>query len=233
MKKIVLVMMACCFALMSQAQDFKYCMSYEDFVANKWTPIDSLTQGRTLKFPEVKYDYNEYKIKTGDKVADKFLKKNVFAVSAGKQLYVNCRNMRHNDIVLDVMGYTQAYRYDHDKLCLAVYHINDGAFLLGLGADVASLFTSLPMSIALATTSTALWLASDKLNSFRCYLVDHNANEKGRYDVTRMNDEYMDHLLAHDGQLLARYHAISNKTERQSAANILPTLMAKGLVDKE
>ena len=58
MKKRVLVMMACCFALMSQAQDFKFCMSYEDFVANKWTPIDSLTQGRTLKFPEVKYDYN-------------------------------------------------------------------------------------------------------------------------------------------------------------------------------
>ena len=48
-----------------------------------------------------------------------------------------------------------------------------------------------------------------------------------------MNDEYMDHLLAHDGQLLARYHAVSNKTQRQSAANILPTLMAKGLVDKE
>ncbi len=57
--------------------------------------------------------------------------------------------------------------------------INDGAFLLGLGADVASVFTPLGTSIALRGASTALWLGRHQLNSFRCYLVDTDANEKG------------------------------------------------------
>ena len=57
--------------------------------------------------------------------------------------------------------------------------INDGAFLLGLGADVASVFTPLGTSIALRGAFTALWLGRHQMNSFRCYLVDTDANEKG------------------------------------------------------
>ena len=127
----------------------------------------------------------------------------------------------------------QGYPYDGNKLIVAVYHINDGAFLLGLGADVASFFTPLGTSIALDGVSAAIWLGRNQLNSFRCYVIDTDANEKGRYPVTRIDDEYMEKLLANDAHLLARYKAVSKKRDRQSASNVLAILTEKGLVPAE
>ena len=101
---------------------------------------------------------------------------------------------------------------------------------MGLGADVASVFTPLGPSIGLQSVSTALWLGRDKLNSHRCYLIDADADEKGRYAVTRINDEFMEKLLANDAHLLNRYKAVSKKSERQSASNVLAILTEKGLV---
>ncbi len=233
MKKFIVIFMMCCLPLISQAEVYKVCMTYADFVADNWVSIDSLVDGRTLRMPQMKYEDGCYKIKTGDKMADQILKKQAFAVSFGKQLYVNCRNLRDDDVILDVSGYTQAYRYDGNKLCAAVYHINSGATFLSLGADIASCFVKAPMSIALNATSTLLWINRDKLNSFRCFLIDSDANTKGRYPVTRMNDKFMEQQLSGDASLFARYKACKNKQERLSAANILPILMEKGLVGEE
>ena len=127
----------------------------------------------------------------------------------------------------------QGYPYAGNKVLIAVYHINDGAFLMGLGADVTSLFTPLGTSIALQSASTALWLSRNQLNSYRCYLIDTDANENGRYNVTRIDDDYMGKLLANDAHLLARYNAVSNKRERQSASNVLAILTEKGLISAD
>lgn len=233
MKKFAMMMMACCMPMMMMAQSVQYCMTYGDYKAGHWTAVDNLVGGRTEQMPQIKWDDTEYKIKTGDKEADKKLKKEVLAIKAGKQIYVNCRNLREDDVILDCSNYVQGYQYDGDKLIVAVYHINDGAFLLGLGADVASFFTPLGTSIALRGTSAAIWLGRNQLNSFRCYVIDTEANEKGRYPVTRIDDEYMEKLLANDAHLLARYKAVSKKKERQSASNVLAILTEKGLVPAE
>lgn len=231
MKKNVFVsLLFCCLSLMAQAQVAKYCMTYADFVADKWTPVDSLTEGRTQQAVQMKFADNEVKFKTGDKEADKILRKDVFAVDYGGHLFVNCRNLRNNDIPLDISGYTQAVRYDNNKLCVMTYKINDAAFLLGFGADVASFFVSTPVSLGLRTTSTALWLCKDHLNSYVCYLVDSDTNAKGKTPVTRINDKFMEQLLADDTAMLGKYNAISGKKSRQSAANVLPILMEKGLI---
>ena len=183
--------------------------------------------------PQIKMDETDYKVKSGDKATDRILKKEVFAISFGKNLYVNCRNLRCNDIILDTQQYVQAYPYAGNKLLIAVYHINDGAFLMGLGADVASVFTPIGPSIALKSASAALWLNRSKLNSYRCYLIDTDANEKGRYPVTRIDDDYMTNLLSDDAHMLARYNAVSSKRDRQSASNVLAVLTEKGLVEAE
>ena len=200
-----MMMMACCMPMMMMAQSVQYCMTYGE----------------------------EYKIKTGDKEADKKLKKEVLAIKAGKQIYVNCRNLRDDDVVLECSNYVQGYPYDGNKLIIAAYHISNGAFLLGFGSDIASMFTPLGTSVALKGVSAAVWLGRNQLNSFRCYVVDTDANEKGRYPVTRINDEYMEKLLANDAHLLARYKAVSNKKERQSASNVLAIMTEKGLVPSE
>ena len=231
MKKLIVMMMVSCLPVMMMAQPAKYCMTYSDYKSHNWNTIDSLVNGRSEMIPQIKMDETDYKVKSGDKATDRILKKEVFAISFGKNLYVNCRNLRCKDIILDTQQYVQAYPYAGNKLLIAVYHINDGAFLLGLGADVASIFTPLGPSIALQTASTALWLNRSKLNSYRCYLIDTDANEKGRYAVTRIDDAYMTKLLSDDAHMLARYNAVSSKRERQSASNVLAVLSEKGLVE--
>ena len=231
MKKLVVMMMVSCLPTMMMAQPAKYCITYSDYKAHNWNTIESLVNGRSEMIPQIKMDESDIKVKSGDKEVDRILKKEVFAITFGKQLYVNCRNLRCKDIILDTQNYVQAYPYAGNKLLIAVYHINDGAFLLGLGADVASIFTPLGPSIALQTASTALWLNRSKLNSYRCYLIDTDANEKGRYAVTRIDDAYMTKLLSDDAHMLARYNAVSSKRERQSASNVLAVLSEKGLVE--
>ena len=233
MKKLVVMMMVSCLPTMMMAQPAKYCMTYSDYKTHNWNTIESLVDGRSEMLPQIKMDETDYKVKSGDKATDRILKKEVFAISFGKNLYVNCRNLRCNDIILDTQQYVQAYPYAGNKLLIAVYHINDGAFLLGFGANVASIFTPLGTSIALQTASTALWLNRSKLNSYRCYLIDTDANEKGRYPVTRIDDDYMTNLLSDDAHMLARYNAVSSKRERQSASNVLAVLTEKGLVEAE
>ncbi len=228
-----MMMMVSCLPAMLMAQSAKYCMTYSDYKANHWNTIESLVDGRSDVMPQIKMNETDYKVKSGDKEADRILKKQVFGISFGKQLYVNCRNLRYKDIILDTQQYVQGYPYAGNKILIAVYHINDGAFLLGLGADVASVFTPLGTSIALQSASTALWLGRNKLNSHRCYLIDTDANEKGRYDVTRVDDEFMGKLLANDAHLLARYNAVSNKRDRQSASNVMAILTEKGLIAAE
>lgn len=231
MKKLIVMMMVSCLPVMMMAQPAKYCMTYSDYKTHNWNTIESLVNGRSEMIPQIKMDETDYKVKSGDKATDRILKKEVFAISFGKNLYVNCRNLRCKDIILDTQQYVQAYPYAGNKLLIAVYHINDGAFLLGLGADVASIFTPLGPSIALQTASTALWLNRSKLNSYRCYLIDTDANEKGRYAVTRIDDDYMTKLLSDDAHMLARYNAVRSKRERQSASNVLAVLSEKGLVE--
>ena len=233
MKKLVVMMMVSCLPTMMMAQPAKYCMTYSDYKAHNWNTIESLVNGRSEMIPQIKMDESDIKVKSGDKEVDRILKKEVFAITFGKQLYVNCRNLRCKDIILDTQNYVQAYPYAGNKLLIAVYHINNGAFLMGLGADVASVFTPIGPSIALRSTSTALWLSRKKLDSHRCYLIDTDANEKGRYPVTRIDDDFMAKLLANDAHLLARYNAVSNKKDRQSASNVLAVLTEKGLVEAE
>ena len=233
MKKFFVMMMVSCLPTMMMAQPAKYCMTYSDYKTHNWNTIESLVDGRSEMLPQIKMDETDYKVKSGDKATDRILKKEVFAISFGKNLYVNCRNLRCNDIILDTQQYVQAYPYAGNKLLIAVYHINDGAFLLGLGADVASVFTPIGPSIALKSASAALWLNRSKLNSYRCYLIDTDANEKGRYPVTRIDDDYMTNLLSDDAHMLARYNAVSSKRDRQSASNVLAVLTEKGLVEAE
>ena len=120
MKKNVFVLaLFCCLTVMAQAQVAKYCMTYADFVAGKWNSVDELTKGRQAC--QIKTDNKQVRFKTGDKAADKMLKKEAFAVMYGDQLFVNCRNLRCNEICLDVFGYTQAGRQQGSERWLVGY----------------------------------------------------------------------------------------------------------------
>jgi len=217
----------------AQAQsqlDARVCMTYSDFVAGNWISVDSLVGGRTKQICQLRQEDNQFRVKTGDKEADNILKKDVLVLEYGGHLYVNCRYLRCNDVPLDVTNYSQAYRYDGNKLCVVAHWINGGALLAGIAGDVVTAVAPLPVSIPSAVGSSVLWYNMDKLNSFRCYYLDADANAKGKTAVTRIADEFMSKILADSPELLERYKALDKKRARQSAANILPFLKEKGLI---
>ena len=114
----------------------------------------------------------------------------------GDQLYVNCRNLRNNGVRLDVSGYTQAVRYDKDKVCVMAYKIDDGSFFLGIGLDVASVFVdNKAAKVGLGAAAIGTMIGNEFLSKTVCYLVDNDADVKGKIPVTRMNDQYMENLL--------------------------------------
>ena len=233
MKKNVFVLALFCFvSMMANAEVAKYCMSYEDFVADNWKSLDELTAGRTKQVCQIKSgDHGVFYFKTGDKQSDKVLKKEAFAVMYGKQLYVNCRNLRDNDVCLETSKYVQAVPYGDNKLCVMAYKTNTLLALADIGCLAASIFVDNTwVSLGLVSGSVGAGIANDRLSDFVCYLIDSNANAKGRTPITRINDRFIEHLLSDDTPLFDRYMAIKSKHNRQSAANVLPILMEKGLV---
>ena len=171
------------------------------------------------------------KLKTGDKVADKILKDQAFAVSYGKWIFVNCRNLRYNNAPLDTRNYVRAFRYNGNMLGMAIVRSNMATILTEMCLDVTGYLVPFGFSIALGITSWTIDLVSDNLRKCRCFFIDGDPDPNGCYSVTYMNDEYIQYLLVDDFHLLERYMAVSKKKKRQSAANILPVLIAKGLVE--
>lgn len=141
-KKIFVLSMMICLAVAAQAQVAKYCMNYSDFVSGNWKSVDELTQGNIKQACQLKSGDKYYYFRTGDKNADRVLKKEAFAIMYGDQLFVNCRNLRYNDCPLDVSSYTHAVRFDKDKLCVLAYKNHDASLLLGAGLLLGSCFVN-------------------------------------------------------------------------------------------
>ena len=233
MKKNVFVLALFCFvSMMANAEVAKYCMSYEDFVADNWKSVDELTAGRTKQVCQIKSgDHGVFYFKTGDKQSDKVLKKEAFAVMYGQQLFVNCRNLRNN-VGLETSKYVQAVRYDKDKLCLLAFKTDGVTAVAAFGTAAVGLFAgNTATRLGFTSTSIALGIANESLSNLKCYLLDGTVNQEGKTAITRINDDFMDQLLVNDTPLLERYKAVKAKHNRQSAANILPILMEKGLVE--
>lgn len=231
-KNVFVIIVLCCVSLIAKADVAKYCMSYADYVAGNWKSVSELTEGRTKQVCQLKSDDHCVYFKTGDKESDQILKKQAFAVMYGKQLYVNCRNLRCDDVCLETSKYVQAVPYGDHKLCVMAYKTNTLLALADIGCLAASIFVNDTwVSLGLVSGSIGAGIANDCLSDFVCYLIDSNANAKGKTPITRMNDQFMENLLSDDAPLLDRYKAIKSKHNRQSAANVLPILMEKGLVE--
>ena len=230
-KKTFVLALVICLAMGAQAQVAKYCMNYSDFVSGNWKSVDDLTQGRTKQACQLKSGNKYYYFRTGDKSADKILKKQAFAVMYGDKLFVNCRNLLYKDHSLDVTSYTPAVRFDKNKVCVMAYKTDDASLLLGAGLLLGSCFVDNPwVSLGMDAAGAGCWIGNEFLSKTYCYLVDSNANGNGKYNTVCMNDTYMEQLLNHDAKLLEKYKAIHNKRNRQSSSNVIPILMEKGLI---
>lgn len=215
-------------SMQAQTHGAKYCKNFAEFSAGQWTPVSTLIKGDT-KSCELKVDDNEFKFKTGDKDADKVLKKESLVVEYGGHLYVNCRNLNCEQFSLDINNYSQAYRYGGGKLLVVAYHISDASFLGSLAGDIIGLTTSGVVSAAASVGSSVAWYGSKNLKGFRCYLLS-KTDEEGDGTTQGLDDEFMEKLLADSPALLKSYKSAEKKSERYSASHILPLLRQKGLI---
>lgn len=231
MKKIITLAVALLVAVTTQAQlEAKYCMNYDDFLNNRWESVDALIKNESKQVLQLKESDHGFNVKTGDKNADAVLKKEALVLQYGGHLYVNSRNLRYKDRALGVSNYTQAYRYDQNKLLVVAYWVSGTGIALSLAADVAAIAAPNNLSVPAMIGSELVWVGTQQLNNHRCYLLDSEANEKGKTAVTMIDDEFMETLLADNQALLDRYMATSKKNTRLSAANVLPVLMEKGMI---
>jgi len=113
---------------------------------------------------------------------------------------------------------------------VVAYWVSGTGIALSLAADVAAIAAPNNLSVPAMIGSELVWVGTQQLNNHRCYLLDSEANEKGKTAVTMIDDEFMETLLADNQALLDRYMATSKKNTRLSAANVLPVLMEKGMI---
>ena len=71
---------------------------------------------------------------------------------------------------------------------------------------------------------------NDLMEHHVLYLIDKEPNAKGKIIMTRINDQFMEQLLRDDPVTFEQYYGRGKKGTRQSAANILPILVKKGLI---
>ena len=233
MKKRIVMMVLVLVSLTSQAQT-KFCKSYADYKAGQWKPYEELIPGKEPDSIRVKYDGQDFTLKTSDKEVNKAIKHDVFMMQIDKQMFINQRPLRDEDGgILPVNNFLRALPYQGDKLLVVSYKVTMGDVLdlVNIGLDIALLATGHTTwgSIFLATD---LLLTNDDLMEHHVlYLVDKEPNAKGKYIMTRLNDEFMEKLLRDDPVTFEQYFGRKKKGDRQSASNILPILVKKGLIE--
>ena len=231
--KRLLMTMMCLLALTAQAQ-VKVCMGYADYKSSHWKPYQDLIPGKEPDTCNIKYDGIEFTIKTADKEVNKVIKQDVFMMNIDRQLFINTRNLRDDDgAVLPMSRYARALPYKGNKLLVVSYKVTLGDVLdlVNIGLDVALIATG-------STTMGSIFLATDLLltnddlmEHHVLYLLDQEPNAKGKYIMTRLNDQFMEKLLRDDPVAYEQYYGHGKKGQRQSAANILPILVKKGLIE--
>ncbi len=222
------------FVVMTVQAQTQVCMSYDDFVANQWKPYESLTEDRQPDSCRVKYDGIEFSIKTDDKEVNQMLKKDVFIMSIDHQLFINSRTLRDDDgAVLPISHYTRALPYKGGKLCVVCYKVtlSDVLDLVNVGLDIALLATGHYTMGSLFLAADLLLTNENLMENHVLYLLDKAPNAKGKILMTRMNDQFMEKLLRDDPVAFEQYYGRNKKSVRQSAANILPILVKKGLIE--
>ena len=215
MRKFLIILFSVV-AIYASAQG-RYCKSYDDFVADRWTELPTLIVIGNSVSHQVWVGGNDFKLDTGDKTTNKMLKKEAFVVEYQDTLYVNLRNLRYEKVLFG-NGYAQGLVYDKNKILFVTHRIGSAVD----GKRVASAFFFGAMGAAITETN----IRNDRV----CYLIDNNGDGK-KTQIVLLDDKFMGELLSKDSRLMECYKEKEKKKERESAANVLPILKELGLVE--
>ena len=234
MKQTVLTLALLLMATVSVCGKCQYCKSYEDFLADKWIDLDTVYCTIHSKGHQIMWGVSNYKLKTGDEYTDKLLN-TAFVVMQADTLYVNSRNLRFEKSSLG-KGYCKAARIGEHNLLLtgklAGKEAQDDA-LSGSGAAITAGILFGVAGAAVVGGIVGGTSANKLLKNKVCYLITSGANEKGRFDVKRFEDQMMDKLLLSRNlvELHNAYYAEQDKKKRRLAARVIPILEKAGIIE--
>ena len=221
MKQILAIICVTLLGISAQAQ-VKYCMTFADFVADQWEQADGASVEPISAAKRRLIQSSDFHIVSSDKKLSDMLNKKAYAVMDGQNLYVNCRHYRYQGIQFGP-GFAYGYRYDGDKICIVNRKIGKGE-LMAVGA-IGTITPGVVTSAVVGAAEQEIMLANKV-----CYLVETAPASNGRTKIKYMGDNFMKELLADKAEAKAVYEAAGEKANRQSASNVLKTLIAAGLI---
>lgn len=195
-----------------------YYKSYEDLIADRYEPLDTLYclqngQGRKLWLGS-----NDYRLTTGNDSIDKVLKKNAFAIKKDNELYVNCRKLIRNKVQFK-NGYARAWRSNDNS----VIFVNEV-----IGKEAQLWQTSSQM---LAGTGSHFTYNSNQIRHRVCYLISDSSNGKKYTEAHLIDDALMEKLIYGHDDLHTEYYSEKRKSDRILAKHVFPILEKAGVIE--
>ena len=227
MKKIFILFLMSLLMLTSVSlkAQCRYCNTYEDYVAGRWQPLDAVSVDSYSKSHKFWWGGSDYVMKTGDKVIDKMLKKEAFAVMQADTIYVNCRNLRF-EMARFGNGYSRAIRMGQNDLLFVNRKIGRKESMKA-GAS-AGLFGAVGGAIAGGIAGGMI--TSDMLKDLVCYVVSSGTDKKGHIILQLIDDEEMNEIIKDRDDLHQLYWSETDKSKRKAASHVLPILEKAGLI---
>jgi len=209
----------CALMALSASAQCRYCLSYEDFLENRWWPLDTVIVNTRSMQSKFWWGGNDYTLKGADKSINKILKKGAFAVLTDHRLFVNCNKLKCNGAKFG-KGYVQAMMLGEKGLVFA----NRKTGSAENGEVFAAGFFFGAAGAAIAT--------SNQLKNQVCYLITKATDSKKDIDVKVLDDKMVSKFLLKYPDLLDDYYFETNPSKRMEAGHIMPLLKKAGLFTK-
>lgn len=210
MKQTILLFMLLTAGLSGSAQS-RYCLSFSDYVAGTWYPLNQLRLEYRSGNKSLWHGGANYKPVTGDSKTDKTLKKDARLIMHHDSLYINCRQLTCQGIQFG-NWYAPACVFDRDYF----------------------LFTAMSIKAKKATASSALMFgiiggavaAAKHKDEYMCYIFYPNAET-----VKPVDRQMMYQLLEDHPDLRSNYDDEAGDNADCSPATVIPILQKLGLID--
>ena len=221
----------------------KYCNSYEDFVNDKWQPLDTLYSKKHGNGYVFLWGVGGYKLTTGDKATDATVKKS-FAAMQGKTLFVNGHRLKCGKQSMG-KGFCKAARINRYNIVFtsnimpADYNSSQmaGAMaativaIAGQGGAIGGAVAGLAGGIIGGTMGGMQ--ATKSMKHPVCHIVAPSSEDEKQTTIVPLDDQLMDKLLLSRNltKLHDKYYAEKDKDKRMQASRVIPILEKAGIIE--
>lgn len=221
----------------------KYCNSYEDFVNDKWQPLDTLYSKKHGNGYVFLWGVGGYKLTTGDKSTDATVKKS-FAAMQGKTLFVNGHRLKCGKQSMG-KGFCKAARINRYNIVftsnIMPADYNSSQMAGGMAATIGAIAVQ-GGAIGGAVAGLAGGIVGGTMGGMQatksmkhpvCHIVAPSSDNEKQTTIVPLDDHLMDKLLLSRNltKLHDKYYAEKDKDKRMQASRVIPILEKAGIIE--